>query len=272
MSPSYRDPQQNPLVYLFIDAGHFMRYYDEATSRYCGAPGELDLTVFKQRTRSYKLFYYDCLDDRRLANEAAEARDTRMRSQEEYFKSIRLIEGSHVRLGRLVGGAKPRQKGVDIRIAVDTMTHAIRGNMDRAVLVAGDGDFKPLVESLVELGVFVEVWADPKHVSADLVESADAFHPLRLTTYLELTSERVRRQYPVPSGYANQPPPAVVFSIYLAMIDGCSGELTRNGQGTCFLHIPTWKTGESVLFQSPTTDLERFRTYFELQFDSVRWD
>jgi uncharacterized LabA/DUF88 family protein len=37
------------------------------------------------------------------------------------------------------------------------MNHAIRQNMRRAVLVTGDADFKPLVESMVQIGMFVEI-------------------------------------------------------------------------------------------------------------------
>jgi uncharacterized LabA/DUF88 family protein len=37
------------------------------------------------------------------------------------------------------------------------MNHSFRRNMTKAVLIAGDQDFKPVVESLVQAGTWVTV-------------------------------------------------------------------------------------------------------------------
>ncbi len=79
------------------------------------------------------------------------------------------------------------QKEVDVMLAVQMMEHAFRGNMNKAVLLSGDLDFRPLVESLVRLGLFVEVVADQKHFSPDLLYSADKHIKLNFKNYYDWT-------------------------------------------------------------------------------------
>jgi uncharacterized LabA/DUF88 family protein len=45
-----------------------------------------------------------------------------------------------------------KTKGVDIALTKDMLSHAFRGNYDAAVLVAGDGDYIPLLEEVKRLG------------------------------------------------------------------------------------------------------------------------
>src|SRR5262245_6026602 len=50
-----------------------------------------------------------------------------------------------------------RSKGVDIALTKDMLSHAFLNNYDAAVLVAGDGDYMPLVEEVKRLGKIVYV-------------------------------------------------------------------------------------------------------------------
>lgn len=45
-----------------------------------------------------------------------------------------------------------RSKGVDIALTKDMLAHGFRGNYEIAVLVAGDGDYVPLVEEVKRAG------------------------------------------------------------------------------------------------------------------------
>lgn len=67
-------------------------------------------------------------------------------------------------------------KAVDIALATDMLTHAFRGNFDVAVLLAGDGDYLPLVQEVQRLGkrVHVAFFAEVG-LSDDLRKSADDF-------------------------------------------------------------------------------------------------
>ena len=66
-----------------------------------------------------------------------------------------------LRLGRLVynnwPNTPPYEKGVDVQLATDMITHSFRGNYDTAVLVAGDNDFVGALQALKDNGKNVEV-------------------------------------------------------------------------------------------------------------------
>ncbi len=51
-----------------------------------------------------------------------------------------------------------KSKGVDIALCKDVLSHAFQGHFDAAVLIAGDGDYVPLVEQVKRLGKLVYVW------------------------------------------------------------------------------------------------------------------
>jgi len=48
-----------------------------------------------------------------------------------------------------------KAKGVDIALATDFLSNAYKDNYDVAVLIAGDGDYLPLVEDIKRLGKVV---------------------------------------------------------------------------------------------------------------------
>lgn len=66
-----------------------------------------------------------------------------------------------VRLGRLVYRnwpvAPPFEKGIDVRLATDMLTHAHRGNFDVTLLVSGDSDFADVLQAVKDQGKHVEV-------------------------------------------------------------------------------------------------------------------
>jgi len=72
-----------------------------------------------------------------------------------------------------------RAKGVDVALTKDMLSHAFRGNYESAVLVAGDGDYLPLVEEVKRLGKQVHIWFfEGEGLSPDLKLSADVFFDL----------------------------------------------------------------------------------------------
>src|SRR5690242_3733672 len=155
--------------YLFVDMANFRRYFDENIMRWTGVTTPIDYKVLAKSKDAKKAFFYDCIDDRRKPGETDEDYNARLKKQEDEFAKISSIENTHVKLGSMTGTYKNRrQKGVDISLAVDALRHAERGNMKVALLVSGDGDFKPLVQTLVEMGLFAWVMGDKKHTSEEL--------------------------------------------------------------------------------------------------------
>ena len=78
-------------------------------------------------------------------------------------------------------GAKSKQ--VDIQLCVDMLSHAHRGNFDIAVLVAGDGDYVPLVDAVQREGCRVAVWSMEDGLSPALAKQADWLFDLTKILY-----------------------------------------------------------------------------------------
>ncbi|MCK0155095.1 NYN domain-containing protein [Alcanivorax sp. S6407] len=65
----------------------------------------------------------------------------------------------------------------DVGIAVDVMTHAPQ--VDRVVLLSGDGDFDVLLSAIkVNPGVRTEVYGVEPLTARSLIESTDVYHPI----------------------------------------------------------------------------------------------
>lgn len=100
-------------------------------------------------------YYYNAIVDQ--TKEPA-----RYASQQRFFDRLRRVPRLEVRLGTLVypvawPEAAPYEKGIDVRVATDMLTHAFRGNFDTAVLVSGDNDFADAVQAVKDVGRNVEV-------------------------------------------------------------------------------------------------------------------
>jgi hypothetical protein len=69
-----------------------------------------------------------------------------------------------------------KAKGVDIALTKDMLSHAFLGNYRTAILMAGDGDYVPLVQEVQRLGKRVVVWFfDGDFTSPELKRVADEF-------------------------------------------------------------------------------------------------
>lgn len=76
------------------------------------------------------------------------------KNQQKFFSSLEKVAKFEVKLGRLEKRPKgpPVEKGVDVRIAVDMVTHAYSNIYDTAVLVSGDADFVPAIKAVQDFG------------------------------------------------------------------------------------------------------------------------
>lgn len=145
-----------------------------------------------------KCFYYDAFPPDNHPSFA---------DKEAFFESVGSISGWHVNPGisRRTGKGL-RQKGVDVKLAVDAINHRVRGNMDKVILLAGDLDFLPLVTALVELGAWVELWCDPVYTPKELRLAADhvEFISLRRVGHSSLYFSIESKQPPQPNWQPTQ--------------------------------------------------------------------
>ena len=73
------------------------------------------------------------------------------------------------------------EKGVDIRLATDMLQFAWKDLYTTAVLVSGDADFAYAVQTVKDMGKFIEVACFESNQSKDLIEKSDSI--------IELNSE-----------------------------------------------------------------------------------
>ena len=100
--------------------------------------------------------------------------------QSRFFESLRRIPYVTVRLGRLHRRQDGSlvEKGIDVAIAVESLSLAYEDAYDTALIVSGDGDYVELVEALKRKGIHVECAMFKNQSAGVLIEYVDVFHPL----------------------------------------------------------------------------------------------
>ena len=106
------------------------------------------------KRRLIRIYYYNAIVGRREEPE-------RYRDQQAFFASVSAIPYCELRLGRLVyinwPNSPPYEKGVDIQLTTDLLTHSYKNNYDVAILVAGDSDYVGALQAVKDNGKNVEV-------------------------------------------------------------------------------------------------------------------
>lgn len=260
-----------PVIYLFVDAGHLRANFGRVTEAWCGDRVEIDFSKINSVFSAQKVFIYDSIDDSQHAGETVDQQQDRIKAQEVAFRRISALPNTHVRLGSITGTAKKRrQKEVDILIAVEMLNHAVRKNMDLAILLTGDRDFTPLVDALVQFGLNVDVAGDLRTTSDILAAAADNYRPLKLSTYRQMMPDAAQRRAPP------------LFSFNGSAIDRRDSKLIaegRAGQHGCELRarggnelvfVITYEHG-AINVVIPDSDLARLKLFVELEYGDASW-
>lgn len=167
--------------YLFIDGGCLDTILDTFSKElFSGQEIEIDYNCLADGYQ--KVFYYDCLPAQKKDEDDSEYK-TRIQPKLKLFHKLRSLDKFHVYEGTARFRDKRRgqeQKQVDIMIAVDMLTHSFRRNMHEATLLAGDLDFKPLIDALVQDGMYVSLWYPKGKANYELVDAADSKIPLKI--------------------------------------------------------------------------------------------
>jgi uncharacterized LabA/DUF88 family protein len=185
-------------TYLFIDGEYLRRRHHEAMASFFGVHGELDIFPLKRESGARRVYFYDCIDEASLPGETEEARRARIAPLQRFLSYVQSLSGFHVKPGTVRRGRKREQKEIDVSMAVDMLTHGFNGTMTKAVLLAGDLDFRPVVEALVRQGVFVEVWYHRNSVAEELHGSADFGREIRFRQLYEWNTQTFKDTHRVP--------------------------------------------------------------------------
>ena len=140
-------------VMIFIDGSnlyHSLKNFFKRT--------DIDIGKFSDKLlgkrRLIRIYYYNARVGQREEPE-------RYHDQQKFFAGITAIPYCELRLGRLVynnwPNSPPFEKGVDILLATDMITHSFKDNYDVAILVAGDNDYVSAIQAVKDNGKNLEV-------------------------------------------------------------------------------------------------------------------
>ncbi len=256
----YKGPKE--VRYLFIDGGYLRKSLEAFSDRYFGGISiPIDFRLIGSPFT--KVFYYDSPPPQRSGEDASD-HDSRVVAFNTEMNRIRRERGFHVFTGAIVGRpGRTRQKQVDVKIAVDMLMHTIRRNMHQATLLAGDQDFKPVIDALVQEGMYVILYSEERSSSNELIHAADGhsqIDPLRLYGFATQAFKDVHpfvsvTQIAKPDQETIQPTHALRFTSHHS--DGRTADIyaSKTGQGmTAFVDCEA-ANGTADKVEAPTEDM-----------------
>jgi len=140
-------------VMIFIDGSNMYHSLKNFFNR-----TDIDIGKFcdklLEKRRLVRIYYYN-------ARVGQREEPQRYHDQQKFFAGVTAIPYCELRLGRLVynnwPSSPPYEKGVDILLATDMITHSFKNNYDVAILVAGDNDFVGAIQAVKDNGKNLEV-------------------------------------------------------------------------------------------------------------------
>src|SRR5260370_31293287 len=260
-------------TYLFIDGEYLRRVHRDAMHGFVDVDGDLELYPLMRDARADRAFFYDSIDDVPREGETSEECQKRIAPLEQFFGRARALSGVHVRLGT-VAGKRRRQKEVDILLATDMLTHGFNGNMEKSVLLAGDLDFRPIVEALVRHGVFVEVWYHRSSIAQDLPGAADFGHALRFRQLHSWNTEHFQTARPLPRDSENVGKPQAEI-LRVGAISNHRVELYQVEREGAQWHTTTFyfwiDTGRGSSIHVSDEDAALIERYVTVQYGPITW-
>ena len=146
-------PDHSDRVMVFIDGSNLYHSLKSLFKRTDIEMGKL-ATKLLDRRRLIRVYYYN-------ARVGRKEEPDRFQRQSAFFNSVSSTPYFELKLGRLVyvnwPHAPPYEKGGDIQLATDLLTHSFKNNYDVAILVAGDSDYFGALQAVKDNGKNVEV-------------------------------------------------------------------------------------------------------------------
>lgn len=243
--------------YVFIDGNYLARAYDAAMQPFFPEADSrnLDLTKLKEAMSASKAFYYDAIDEDKL--------DAKQRR--ERLEVIGTLDGFHIREGSVsTRKKKKQQKQVDVRLAVECLTHAFNKNFWHVSLIAGDLDFKPLVDALINLGIHVHVCYEATSGNRLLYRAADVGQLMTIDDFWKWSTTEWQWTHALPQTHVNDSPGGE-FLRKQGTWNGRPARLWENK--TNGVHIVSVdEQGTSRKFRVLFDDAARLEQYFLLRF------
>ena len=124
-----------------------------------------------------RTYYYHC----RSLSKSEGGRSEEIRNKmNKFFSGLEKIPKFELKFGELkIYNGVPKQKGVDVQLSVDLVRLSCRRHIQKAIVVAGDQDFKPAVQAAKDAGVLVKLIYFPQSISDELLKTCDELKMLQ---------------------------------------------------------------------------------------------
>jgi uncharacterized LabA/DUF88 family protein len=186
------------IKYLFVDGACLRELLESFSMEYFNGD-KIDFSYSKLSCGFHKVFYYDALPYKKDEENESDY-EIRIKPNIDLFNVLSLLNNFHVYEGTTRKRRKGvEQKKVDIMIAVDMLNHSFRKNMNRATLLTGDLDFKPLIDALVDNGMFIDLLYPVNKTNTELIQAADSSQELNLEWIYEYSSGIFKKHHYIPS-------------------------------------------------------------------------
>ena len=157
---------------VFIDGG----YLDSLQKN--GFRGKLDYKKLVEHAvgtegRLLRAYYYACMPYQ--SQPPTKEENERYSKKDKFISKIRRFPRFEVRLGKLqkISDDEFHQKKVDILLAIELVSLAWKGYIDKAVIIAGDSDFVPAIQQAKDAGVIVSLYYISGAFNNELLDSVD---------------------------------------------------------------------------------------------------
>jgi uncharacterized LabA/DUF88 family protein len=270
LSAPYRGPTE--VSYLFIDGAYLSRRLESFGNKWFGRPAIANYRALGANFT--KVFYYDCLPSKKHTETEAEFA-ARRQHIEEHFNELRSLPGWHVSEGvaKWRKGRGTTQKEVDILIAVDMLSHTYRRNMHRLTFIAGDQDFRPLIEAVVRDGMYVDLWYEASSISDELKHAADSTMEFDFYRFYGYLSESFKAAHPIPSRhYETGAPPQHGVLIESGSVDGVQvASLWKFTNSNHFTIIQADKSNGQFLWTTMADDIDFLKRVYTAAHGECIW-
>ena len=177
--------RENDRVMVFIDGSNLYHVLTQSCGRH-----DLQFDKFAMKLangRDLKRTYYYNIRQESDTNPVVGA------EQQKFLDSMYDTPYVEVRLGIWKQrGEIMVEKGVDVMLATDLITHAYKNHYDTAIVVSGDADFYPALQAVKDVGKHIEVAAFDMNLSAESGRVADVTIKFNKTYFTGLWMTRAQ--------------------------------------------------------------------------------